>query len=201
MSRIGFTDKRIHPSLKCYIKQGDTEVVVAVKEGYTFAVGTEWESPFGGDTAGEKAGQAAKLIQHKTGWTSITQLNSALTWRGNEPLNITFTGVLKALSKDTVYDDVQKAYAAIMSMGSPNVQGWNPVSGVFGGKGGKRPSPIDMTILNNLNLTGCVLKAFPVEVRGTNHHKSGLPMSAEIQFEVSTIMMLNSSEFANLFKK
>ena len=195
MSATGFVEKTLHKSLKCYLQQGDFEVVLGVKDGYTFTVGTNWESPFGGDTAGEKVGRAAKLIQKQTGITSVTQLNSALTWTGNEPLRISFTGVLIANTKASIYKDVQQSFAAILAMASPNVHAFNPLAI------GKRPGKARMMFLNNLFLPEVILNEVPIETGARTHHESGLPLSAEIQLEVSTETMLNFQDFANIFKR
>jgi len=190
---LGYKDKRVNRALKCFLQQGDKTVILLVAEGYNFSVRTNWDSPFGQDTAGEKVGKAAQVGQSITGQTSISKLNSALTWTGNSPLEISFTGRLISESKASLYEEVQEAYAAILAMQSPNAK---EIAGF-----GRRPQPVRMAILNDLIFKEVIIQDAPVKAGEQIHSATGLPMIAEVELTVTTETMLNSYEFATLFKR
>ncbi|MCP4754168.1 MAG: hypothetical protein GY866_25050 [Proteobacteria bacterium] len=190
----GNRDQSIDNALKAFVSQGDICIVYLVPDGYTLTQSANWSSPLEGATAGNSAGDAISTgLQHYTGVTTVSQLNSVLKWLGNAPLNISFQGQLSAKYKVSVYEEVLKGVSEtfqIMSTELKNVAG-------FSGK----PAPVTLTIFENIIFQECQIPENSTKIPMRVHELAKVPLKAEIDLTFSSQMMLNSSEFAKIFNK
>jgi hypothetical protein len=190
----GNRDQSVDNALKAFVSQGDICIVYLVKDGYTLTQSSNWNSPMDSATAGNQAGGTfSGMGQVASGITSVSQLNSAIVWGGNAPLNVSFQGELSAKYKVSVYDEVLKGVSEtfqIMSTELNKIAGFSSI-----------PLPVTLTIFDNIIFQQCQISENSTKIPMIVHDQAKLPLKAEVDLTFSTKMMLNSSEFATLFKK
>ena len=190
----GNRDPSIDNALKAFVSQGNICIVYLVPDGYTITQSANWNSPLEGATAGNSTGDAISTgLQHYTGLTTVSQLNSVVKWLGNAPLSVSFQGYLSAKYKVSVYEEVLKGVSEtlqIMSTELKNIAG-------FSGK----PAPVTLTIFENIIFQKCQIQENSTRIPMMVHEQAKVPLKAEVDLTFSTQMMLNSSEFAKIFNK
>ncbi len=195
----GNRDPSIDNALKAFVSQGDLCIVYLVPDGFTLTQSSNWHSPMDSATAGNQAGgTAGGLTQIITRQTTITQLNSAIVWGGNAPLNISFQGQLSAKYAVSVYDEVFKGVSETFQIMSTEL---NKYVGVGVNGFNNIPSPVTLTIFDNVIFQNCQISENSTKIPMQVHEQAKLPLKAEVDLTFSTQMMLNSSEFAKIFKK
>ena len=193
MRTSGNRDESIDKALKAYISQGNMCVSYLVPDGYTLTQSSNWQSPLEGINAGAQASTISAIGQVETGYTTISQLTSAIAWNGNMPLNISFQGKLSAQNKLTIHEEVLKGVSETYQMMSAEIAKNAGLS--------KIPQPITLTIFETLVFTNCQITENSTRLPMMAHAESKLPIKAEVDLTFTTKAKLNSSEFAKLFRK
>ena len=190
----GFLDESIDSALKAYISQGDICICYLVPDGFTITQSANWNSPLESANAGAKVGDTlGGVAQYYSGETLRTQLNSALVWDGNMPLSISFQGTLSAKYVVSIYDEVLRGVSETFQIMSTELKRLAGVS--------KIPQPVTLTIFDNIIFQNCQITENSTKLPMRVHEQAKLPIKAEVDLTLSSRTMLNSSQFAAIFKK
>lgn len=149
MQVIGNRDTRLSQFRKCWISGGEVTIVGAWGAGTSKEITANWNSPFEGESIGNKIPMAGGVAQAVTDMTSVSTLNSRQTWEGNRPTSFTVELKLYALEDPDV--EVMQPIRALETMMAPDVS-----SGVLS-FGGRLPDRICLNIGSKIIYTDLVI--------------------------------------------
>lgn len=97
-NEIGILDPRFSPHRKCWLSDGKKTIVGVYGRGTSQEITEVWNSPYQNASLESATPQATAAYQIFTGGkTFVKDMNSARTWSGNEPTNVTLELMLYAV--------------------------------------------------------------------------------------------------------
>ncbi|WP_035604479.1 hypothetical protein [Edwardsiella tarda] len=191
--RVGaFPSDGISGYLKCHITSPahDMTVVGYIAEGSTGQLTNNWNSPFEGDSVGSMAGVStvANIGQSKTGYTSVSKLNSEMIWEGTQAPSFQISLYFQAIRDAKL--EVQDPIMCLMQMASPMLNDVMPM--------GRIPSPCVLDIGRRFKVENLIIQDISYELDAPRT-RDGYFTHNTVSLQCSAKQMLNANEVSNLF--
>lgn len=189
---VGNNDRRVSQYLKTWITGADSDsgmglaVCGVTGPGTSKEVTANWQSPFEGESLGNKFQQAGGLMQAATDITLITQLNTRQAWVGNQPTK--FNLELHFYALENVQKEVMLPLFYLEKMIAPQAA---EVAGP-----GRLPDFVQLNIGRKMIYPNCVIENMS-QPYDKEVWKGGGWIRCTVSLQISTIAMLNKTDIPN----
>ncbi len=197
---IGNADSSISEVLKAWIKPTDGNIMVCglIGPGTSQQITAKYSEPFSQSTLGAIPGvaQTAGLAQLTTGSTSVSALNTAQVWEGNEPYTFNLVLIFYALANAS--NEVSKPLAELEKMMAPDVDANFPVNITgIGSVMGRAPKTVTICIGKRKMIPNCLIESMSTPL-DKGRDKQGNLIRAEVTLNIKTQRMLTLKDVTAL---
>lgn len=183
---VGNNDARVSQYLKTWISGGGLAVCGVTGPGTSKEVTANWQSPFEGESIGNKFQVAGGLIQSATDTTAISTLNSRQVWNGNQPTK--FNVELHFYALEDVQKEVMLPLYYLEKMMAPETKA---IAGL-----GRVPDSIELNIGRKMIYTDCVIESMS-QPYDKEVWRGGGWIRCTVSLQIGTISMMNKSDIPN----
>jgi len=186
---VGNNDKRVSQYLKTWITGADSDtgkglaVCGVTGPGTSKEVTANWQSPFEGESIGNKFQFIGGLTQTFTDATMIKTLNSRQVWNGNQPTK--FNVELQFYALEDVQKEVMLPLYSLEKMIAPEVSNTE----LFG----RIPGVVQLCIGRKMIYNNCVIESMS-QPYDKEVWKGGGWIRCTVTLQISTVAMLNASD-------
>ena len=186
---VGNNDKRVSPYLLTWITGSDAgsgeglAVCGVTGPGTSKEVTANWQSPFEGESIGNKFELAGGIMQAMTDATLIKTLNSRQVWNGNQPTR--FNVELHFYALEDVQKEVMLPLYYLEKMIAPEVSNTELY--------GRIPGMVQLNIGRKMIYTDCVIESMS-QPYDKEVWKGGGWIRCTVTLQISTVAMLNASD-------
>lgn len=172
------------------LPEKDILVVGYLEEGSNVSVSSLWESPFENETLGSIQGieKGANILQARYNQTTVTLLNSLMTWQGQKPPALQLVVYFRALTDS--YLEVQKPLEMLFTMQSPQLNTATPM--------GRRPYPVQVNIGRRMVFTDCIIQEVSHDLVAPKD-SSGYFTYQTVNLTLSGMSVKNADEFSKVY--
>jgi len=190
----GNNDKSINNALKVWIKKTDETTMVCglIGPGTSRQITAKYSEPFAQSSLGSLPflEKGSALTQLGTGATSLTTLNTAQIWDGNEPYS--FMVAIIFYATNNAWTEVMWPLQELEKMMAPQVGNASPfdITKLFSSENatGRVPGTVSLNIGRTLIIKDCVIESMSTPLDKERDREGNL-LRAEVQLQIKTRRM------------
>jgi len=185
----GNNNALINEALKVWVKPTNGSVMVCglIGPGTSRTITARYSEPFAQSSQGAMFDKTASLEQLRSKNTSITALNTALVWEGNEPYAFTVGMIFYATHN--AFSEVMQPLFELEKMMAPRVNSDFPINLTgIGDVIGRVPQTVTLNIGRKLLIKDCVIESMSTPLDKERDSQGNL-IRAEIQLQIKTQRM------------